>query len=122
MEAFAFGSVPLKTYLPDGDLDISIFTEMVGAEKFKESWAFDLKNFLEAEMLAGEGGGGGQGRNGKGRNGIQIQEVQIIQAEVRVCGVSCGVSCGVVSTAGSDMCTCRWPRALQPRSDALMTQ
>jgi len=83
VEAFAFGSVPLKTYLPDGDLDISIFTEVAGTDKFKESWAYDLKSFLEAELMASEGSVcSGQGRAGKGRSNIQIQEVQIIQAEV----------------------------------------
>lgn len=98
VEAFAFGSVPLKAYLPDGDLDISIFTET----KLKDSWAYDLKSFLEVEMSAGEGSiGSGQGRNGKGRNGIQIQEVQIIQAEVKlvkciVSGLEVDVSCNAL--------------------------
>jgi len=98
VEAFAFGSVPLKAYLPDGDLDISIFTET----KLKDSWAYDLKSFLEAEMLAGEGSvGSGQGWSGKGRHGIQIQEVQIIQAEVKlvkciVSGLEVDVSCNAL--------------------------
>ena len=98
VEAFPFGSVPLKAYLPDGDLDISIFTEA----KLKDSWAHDLKSFLQGEMLAGEGSvGSGQGRNGKGRSGIQIQEVQIIQAEVKlvkciVSGLEVDVSCNAL--------------------------
>lgn len=113
VEAFPFGSVPLKAYLPDGDVDISIFVEGLteqGTKKFKEQWAYDLKSFLEAEMEAGqaEAGSGKAGKgpgHGHGRQ-FQIQEVQAIQAEVKIvkCIVS-GLEVDVSCNALGGLCT-----------------
>ncbi|WPT18232.1 hypothetical protein PSENEW3_00006233 [Picochlorum sp. SENEW3] len=57
VDAFMFGSVPLKTYLPDGDVDISIFYQSTtrglvnGVDKdeqrMRETWAFELKKYLD---------------------------------------------------------------------------
>ncbi|KAG1670779.1 hypothetical protein FOA52_014007 [Chlamydomonas sp. UWO 241] len=63
----AFGSVPLKTCLPDGDIDLSIFT----AEALRDSWAVALQSRLEAE-----------GRRHDAP--FAVSEVQVINAEVRL--------------------------------------
>ena len=67
VEAFMFGSVPLKTYLPDGDIDLAVFQEK--GPKLRESWTADLKNHLESE-------------SGKAAPQYRIKDVQIINAEV----------------------------------------
>eukprot|EP00210_Caulerpa_lentillifera_P004490 g4284.t1 len=46
VEAFMFGSVPLRTYLPDGDIDVSIFCEAKGLQ---ETWCDKLSTILENE-------------------------------------------------------------------------
>lgn len=63
-----FGSVPLKTYLPDGDIDLAMFQEK--GPKLRESWTTDLKNYLESETA-------------KAAPQYRIKDVQIINAEVR---------------------------------------
>ncbi len=63
-----FGSVPLKTYLPDGDIDLAVFQEK--GPKLRESWPTDLKNYLESETA-------------KAAPQYRIKDVQIINAEVR---------------------------------------
>ncbi len=63
-----FGSVPLKTYLPDGDIDLAVFQEK--GPKLRESWTTDLKNHLESE-------------SGKAAPQYRIKDVQVINAEVR---------------------------------------
>lgn len=51
-----FGSVPLRTYLPDGDIDISVFkgdsSSGGGASPFdlRDTWATQLLKALEAEQ------------------------------------------------------------------------
>lgn len=61
-----FGSVPLKTYLPDGDIDLTIFAR----NDLKETWAQDVvKALKQAE----------EDTNAE----FRVKEVQYIQAEVR---------------------------------------
>ncbi len=61
-----FGSVPLKTYLPDGDIDVSIFCK---GDNIKSNWPVKLQEMLEAEQ-----------RNSKAQ--FKIADVQLINAEV----------------------------------------
>ncbi|KAL9334693.1 hypothetical protein Peur_071874 [Populus x canadensis] len=67
-QVFAFGSVPLKTYLPDGDIDITVFTE---SQDLKKTWADEVKDILQHEE--------------KSENAeFHVKEVQYIQAEVKI--------------------------------------
>uniref|UniRef100_A0A7I4A932 Polymerase nucleotidyl transferase domain-containing protein n=1 Tax=Physcomitrium patens TaxID=3218 RepID=A0A7I4A932_PHYPA len=62
-----FGSVPLKTYLPDGDIDLTIFAR----NDLKETWAQDVvKALKQAE----------EDTNAE----FRVKEVQYIQAEVKL--------------------------------------
>ena len=63
-----FGSVPLKTYLPDGDIDLAMFQET--GTKLRDSWTTHLKDFLESKTA-------------KAAPQYRIRDVQIINAEVR---------------------------------------
>ncbi|KAJ3673135.1 hypothetical protein LUZ60_006509 [Juncus effusus] len=63
-----FGSVPLKTYLPDGDIDL---TALTGDNDAKEIWANKVRHALECEE-----------RNGNAE--FRVKEVQFIQAEVKI--------------------------------------
>lgn len=68
VSASTFGSVPLKTYLPDGDIDISMFVKHQ-PDNLKESWAQQLQVKLDDEAS----------------NPVapfRISDVQIINAEV----------------------------------------
>lgn len=66
LQVFTFGSVPLKTYLPDGDIDLSAFSMN---QNMKESWAHQVRDMLENEE--------------KNENAeFHVKEVQYIQAEV----------------------------------------
>lgn len=61
-----FGSVPLKTYLPDGDIDLTAFSHN---QTLKDSWASQVRDMLENEE--------------KNENAeFHVKEVQYIQAEV----------------------------------------
>lgn len=62
-QVFLFGSVPLKTYLPDGDIDLTVLTPY-GME---ENCAKALRNILEAE---------------RGESDFQVTDVQYIHAQV----------------------------------------
>ena len=63
---FTFGSVPLKTYLPDGDIDLTAFSE---SQNVKDAWAHQVRDMLEKEE--------------KDENAeFHVKEVQYIQAEV----------------------------------------
>lgn len=63
---FTFGSVPLKTYLPDGDIDLTAFSE---SQNLKDTWAHQVRDMLENEE--------------KSENAeFRVKEVQYIQAEV----------------------------------------
>jgi exonuclease III len=61
-----FGSVPLKTYLPDGDIDVSIFCQSMN---IKDNWTTKLQEMLESEQ-----------RNSKAQ--FKIGDIQVINAEV----------------------------------------
>ena len=66
LQVFTFGSVPLKTYLPDGDIDVTAFGN---SEELKEIWANLVRDALEREE--------------KSENAeFHVKEVQYIQAEV----------------------------------------
>ncbi|KAD7117005.1 hypothetical protein E3N88_04273 [Mikania micrantha] len=67
-QVFTFGSVPLKTYLPDGDIDLTAFSNN---PMLKDSWASDVRDMLETEE--------------KNENAeFCVKEVQYIQAEVKI--------------------------------------
>ncbi|KAK9056128.1 hypothetical protein SSX86_027217 [Deinandra increscens subsp. villosa] len=67
-QVFTFGSVPLKTYLPDGDIDLTAFSD---SPNLKDSWASDVCNLLQSEE--------------KNENAeFHVKEVQYIQAEVKI--------------------------------------
>nr|GMC92004.1 uncharacterized protein LOC109179216 isoform X2 [Ipomoea batatas] len=63
-EVFPYGSVPLKTYLPDGDIDLTIF----GGPMMEDALANDLVSLLEEE------------EHNKGAEFI-VTDVQLIRAE-----------------------------------------
>lgn len=76
-----FGSVPLRTYLPDGDVDISLFCKSSRDQAaMRGAWAGRLLSALQWETR-------------RGPLHLPIQDVQIIQAEVQL--VKCIVA-GVV--------------------------
>ncbi|OMP08591.1 hypothetical protein COLO4_06299, partial [Corchorus olitorius] len=67
-QVFTFGSVPLKTYLPDGDIDLTAFSKN---QNLKDSWAHQVRDMLEKEE--------------KNENAeFRVKEVQYIQAEVKI--------------------------------------
>ncbi|KAK7275349.1 hypothetical protein RIF29_16462 [Crotalaria pallida] len=67
-QVFTFGSVPLKTYLPDGDIDLTAFSKN---QNLKDNWAHQVRDMLENEE--------------KNENAeFHVKEVQYIQAEVKI--------------------------------------
>uniref|UniRef100_A0A7N0T4J0 Polymerase nucleotidyl transferase domain-containing protein n=1 Tax=Kalanchoe fedtschenkoi TaxID=63787 RepID=A0A7N0T4J0_KALFE len=67
-KVFPFGSVPLKTYLPDGDIDLTTFSGNRGTQG---TWANMVRDMLESEE--------------KNLNAeYHVKEVQYIQAEVKI--------------------------------------
>ncbi|GAA0173194.1 hypothetical protein LIER_26859 [Lithospermum erythrorhizon] len=67
-QVFTFGSVPLKTYLPDGDIDLTAFSNN---QSLKDSWATQVRDMLEKEE--------------KDENAdFSVKDVQYIQAEVKL--------------------------------------
>ncbi|KAK7292795.1 hypothetical protein RJT34_15649 [Clitoria ternatea] len=67
-QVFTFGSVPLKTYLPDGDIDLTAFSKN---QNLKDTWAHQVRDMLEVEE--------------KNENAeFHVKEVQYIQAEVKI--------------------------------------
>ena len=46
MQVFAFGSVPLRTYLPDGDVDITV----LGNTWLNSTFIDDVRAVLESEQ------------------------------------------------------------------------
>ncbi|XP_054783579.1 uncharacterized protein LOC129290712 isoform X2 [Prosopis cineraria] len=67
-QVFTFGSVPLKTYLPDGDIDLTAFSK---SQNLKDTWAHQVRDMLENEE--------------KSENAeFRVKEVQYIQAEVKI--------------------------------------
>lgn len=71
IEVFLFGSVPLKTYLPDGDIDLTVLTPQDKEE--------DLANAL-CSMLRAEDGG---------ESDFHVTDVQYIPAQVKV--IKCSI-------------------------------
>ncbi|XP_010671503.1 uncharacterized protein LOC104888284 isoform X2 [Beta vulgaris subsp. vulgaris] len=67
-QVFTFGSVPLKTYLPDGDIDLTAFSE---DHNVKDNWANSVLDMLRKEE---------QNEHAE----FQVKEVQYIQAEVKI--------------------------------------
>lgn len=69
-----FGSVPLRTVLPDGDIDISVFCPpSVSGGGMRETWAMELLRALEREQVA------------PSQQLFTVSDVHYIQAEVRGC-------------------------------------
>ncbi|KAJ8753802.1 hypothetical protein K2173_000056 [Erythroxylum novogranatense] len=66
-EVFPFGSVPLKTYLPDGDIDLTAF----GGINLEEAMAHDVCSVLESED---------HNRDAE----FVVKDVQLIRAEVKL--------------------------------------
>ncbi|KAF3778655.1 hypothetical protein EJ110_NYTH42653 [Nymphaea thermarum] len=67
-EVFPFGSVPLKTYLPDGDIDLSAFSPFHNVE---DALANDVRIVLEGEE---------QNKASE----FEVRDVQYIHAEVKL--------------------------------------
>ncbi|KAK1275071.1 hypothetical protein QJS04_geneDACA004126 [Acorus gramineus] len=65
-QVFTFGSVPLQTYLPDGDIDLTVLSEN---QTLKDTWATMLRDLLEREEKSQTAE-------------FRVKEVQYIQAEV----------------------------------------
>ncbi|PSC73275.1 hypothetical protein C2E20_3343 [Micractinium conductrix] len=98
VEAFMFGSVPLRAVLPDGDIDISVFTTAAAAAagpaggaagagppgELRDTWASQLLRALEREAVRPDAP-------------FKIRDVQIIQAEVKL--VKCVASDVVVDVS-----------------------
>ncbi|KAF9661415.1 hypothetical protein SADUNF_Sadunf19G0066300 [Salix dunnii] len=70
VEVFPFGSVPLKTYLPDGDIDLMVLSH----QSMEEELARDVCTLLQCEELDPE---------------FQVNDVQYIHAQVKL--VKCSV-------------------------------
>ncbi|CAH9089029.1 unnamed protein product [Cuscuta epithymum] len=66
-EVFPYGSVPLRTYLPDGDIDLTAF----GGPMMEDALANDLVSLLEEE-----------GKNKSAE--FIVKDVQLIRAEVKL--------------------------------------
>lgn len=70
VKAFTYGSVPLKTYLPDGDIDLAIFQSKPQALSLRDTWFNHLANYLKREAY-------------NFAAPYRIRDVQVIHAEVR---------------------------------------
>ncbi|KAL6520858.1 hypothetical protein OROGR_017427 [Orobanche gracilis] len=79
-EVFLYGSVPLKTYLPDGDIDLTTFS---GAN-IEDTLAEDMKTLLEEEE-----------KNASAE--FVVKDVQLVRAEVKL--VKCIVEDVVVDVS-----------------------
>ncbi|KAL8142482.1 hypothetical protein V2J09_015514 [Rumex salicifolius] len=87
---FSYGSVPLKTYLPDGDIDLTLFSK---DQSFNGNWATVVRDILEKE------------ENNEDAE-YCVREVQLIHAEVKL--VKCLVNNIVVDISFgqlSGLCT-----------------
>ena len=71
--AYTFGSVPLKTYLPDGDIDLAVFQVKGPANALKDTWYQQLAAVMQEEQ-----------HNPHAL--LKVTDVQVIHAEVRPCG------------------------------------
>lgn len=70
VNAYMFGSVPLRTYLPDGDIDLSVFCSQDVAQSMRDTWALKLQSVIEQEQ-----------RNNSNAP-YKIGDVTVINAEV----------------------------------------
>ncbi|KAL6982236.1 hypothetical protein U1Q18_050743, partial [Sarracenia purpurea var. burkii] len=85
---FPFGSVPLKTYLPDGDIDLTAF----GGASVEEALVNDVLSVLEAEdqNMAAE---------------FIVKDVQLIRAEVYLSPQICSEDiCKIINLIFSFYC------------------
>jgi hypothetical protein len=73
VNAYMFGSVPLRTYLPDGDIDLSVFCSQDVAQSMRDTWALKLQSVIEQEQ-----------RNNSNAP-YKIGDVTVINAEVCMC-------------------------------------
>lgn len=69
VNAYMFGSVPLRTYLPDGDIDLSVFCAQDVAQSMRDTWAVKLQGVIEQEQSNGSGP-------------YKIGDITVINAEV----------------------------------------
>jgi hypothetical protein len=69
VNAYMFGSVPLRTYLPDGDIDLSVFCAQDVAQPIRDTWAMRLQGVIEQEQSSGTGP-------------YKIGDITVINAEV----------------------------------------
>ncbi len=76
-----FGSVPLKTYLPDGDIDLSVFQS--SGNSLRDTWTTKLCSVLEDEQRDPYAS-------------FRVRDVQVIHAEVQ-CILCPARSCKLVS-------------------------
>ncbi|CAH9142111.1 unnamed protein product [Cuscuta epithymum] len=67
LEVFSYGSVPLKTYLPDGDIDLTVF----GSLMVEDALVHDMTSVLE-----------GVAQNSTAE--FAVKDVQLIRAEVKL--------------------------------------
>ncbi|CAA7060458.1 unnamed protein product [Microthlaspi erraticum] len=70
IEVFSFGSVPLKTYLPDGDIDLTVLTKQNMEDKFFQKLYETLKSEEEESVS-------------------DVTDVQFIPAQVKV--IKCNI-------------------------------
>uniref|UniRef100_A0A5B7BSD7 Uncharacterized protein n=1 Tax=Davidia involucrata TaxID=16924 RepID=A0A5B7BSD7_DAVIN len=84
-KVFTFGSVPLKTYLPDGDIDLTVFSKN---QNLKDTWANKVRYMLESEEKSEDAE-------------FRVKEVQYIQAEVKI--IKCLVENIVVDISFSQL-------------------
>jgi len=74
-QVFPFGSVPSKTYLPDGDIDLTAFSDDQHSE---DSLIQDIQRILEREE-----------KNEDAQ--FQVKEVKYIRANVRASSFLCTI-------------------------------
>jgi hypothetical protein len=66
-----FGSVPLRTYLPDGDIDLSVFCPQEAAASMRDNWALKLQTAIEREQKSNPS------------TPFKVEDITVINAEVR---------------------------------------
>jgi DNA polymerase sigma len=89
-QVVTFGSVPLKTYLPDGDIDLTAFSLN---HVQKDTWAEDVHRILEKAEQNSD-------------SEFRVKEVQLIHAEVLICSfcLFCGCKMWVHCATGEGFC------------------
>jgi hypothetical protein len=74
VDAYLFGSVPLKTYLPDGDIDVALVQR--AGPSLRETWAPALADSLERAAA-------------DPACPVVVRDVTVVHAEVKGEGVGC---------------------------------